>query len=261
MTATKFCSTEVPLPSIGRTLFIDGNTKISGWPEPKPNALSLPAPLTCPGSTPACRAACYAGEMGSIPPELRNRFAHNLKTIETLLNCSYSGDKTWTSVDFGSWIVGNCADVGFRWHVSGDVFSAQYAHWIVTVCLYSPSVQHWVYTRTLDALGPLLAATNLAVNLSADRDNLPAVRDTLAALRLPIQRRVRITYLWSGEPLPTLPQGSVIFPDYQQRHWRRAALPPPPHGVMICGADYFGQSAKLRCGVCTKCGNPRHVRS
>jgi hypothetical protein len=249
---TQFVSTSVYIPVVDRSITIDGNSKISGWDHPAPNALSLPAPGCCPDSTPSCRAACYASsERSTLPGELRERYTANECTVRAILGATDGGYVA--AAQLSRWIAEHCRTVGFRWHVSGDVISDQHAWWIVSVAIMSPEVQHWIYTRTLRAVPILQRAENLAVNISADRDNYPAV------VRVAHDTGARLTYLWRGELLPELPQGSVLFPDYSLRAKNGGTLPPAPWRAMICPGDFFGQSARLRCGVCTKCGNPRHV--
>jgi hypothetical protein len=261
---TEFCYTETP-----GGLFVDGNSKISGW-RPRPNAFSLPAPETCPGSTPTCRRDCYAhSAQSSLPEVLREGYARNRQMIEryharSLLDDSHNRRRTLSIYDasaasaFGAWIRAHCQDIGFRWHVSGDVFAEWYAWWIVEVAETSQPVRHWIYTRSLDWVHILAGfAPNLTVLVSADKDNLYEA--------YPIARKhgLKLAYLWKGEPFVDLREvalrrGDIILPGYGQRRRNGAVLPPPPYRAMICGADYFGQSKRLRCGVCTKCGNPRH---
>ena len=242
---TKFVDTKVRLSS-GFELIVDGNSKISGW-DPRPNAFSLPAPATCPGSTVACRSTCYASSDGSkLPEQLRDRYDANLETLKAIFlepNAGYD-----QAVQFGRWIAEHCQDTGFRWHVSGDVFSDQHAWWIVVAVLVSPEVQHWIYTRTLRVV-PILsqASPGLALSVSADRDNF---RQAAAVAR---EYHARLTYLWSGEEIPELPSKTVIFPDYSAR-----AQQPPPRDPRLCKADLYGHAETRRCGVCTRCGNPRH---
>jgi hypothetical protein len=234
---TEFCYTETP-----DGLFVDGNSKISGW-RPRPNSFSLPAPETCPGSTPTCRRDCYAHSTKSkIPAILREGYTRNLARLPNAHPAA-----------FGAWIREHCQDIGFRWHVSGDVFAEWYAWWIIEVAALSQPVRHWIYTRSLDWVHILAGFTpNLKVLVSADKDNYREARAVAD------KHRLQLTYLWKGEPLPELPPRSIVFPGYGQRRRDGAVLPPPPYRSMICGADYFSQSDRLRCGVCTKCGNPRH---
>lgn len=249
---TKFCTETIAVE--GLPLTIDGNTKIGGWPDPIPNALSLPAPACCPGSTEVCRSTCYASWQGSkLPQALRDRYEANEATIREILAQPDAGYTA--AMQLARWIAAHCRDVGFRWHVSGDVFSDQYAWWIVAVCLGSPEVLHWIYTRTMQAVPILCHAHNLASNVSADRANYRR------ALEVAQCYDCRLTYLWQGEDLPELPSGSVVFPDYPQR--RASGRVDLPRGIkpMLCPADYFGQSERQRCGVCTQCGNPKHARA
>jgi hypothetical protein len=260
---TQFVSTAVTIPAVGLDLVIDGNSKIGGWKDPTPNALSLPAPATCPGSTPTCRATCYASTARTlIPDELRGCYAGNLATIEAILAQPDAGFVA--AVQLSRWIAEHCREVGFRWHVSGDVFSEQYAWWVVVVALVSPEVQHWIYTRTLNAVPILVNAPNLEVNVSADVDNYGAALAAADGL-------ARTCYLATPGPgiVPpddALRDDDVIFPDYALRGRDRAnptdapwwAMLSPRQRRMVCPADFFGQSSRYRCGVCTKCGPPRH---
>jgi hypothetical protein len=260
---TQFVSAAVPIPAIGRELVIDGNSKISGWENPTPNALSLPAPATCPGSTATCRATCYASTARtSIPDALRDHYESNLETIRSILAQPDAGFVA--AVQLSRWIAEHCKNVGFRWHVSGDVFSEQYAWWVVVVALVSPDVQHWIYTRTLNAVPILINAPNLEVNVSADYDNYEAALAAADGI-------ARTCYLATPGPgiVPpddALRDDDVIFPDYALRGRDRAkpteapwwAMLSPRQRRMVCPADFFGQSERVRCGVCTKCGPPRH---
>jgi hypothetical protein len=260
---TQFVSATVHIPAVDRDLVIDGNSKIGGWANPVPNALSLPAPLTCPGSTPTCRATCYASTARTlIPAELRERYEGNLATIHAILEQPDAGFVA--AVQLGRWIAEHCRDVGFRWHVSGDVFSEQYAWWIVVVALTSPEIQHWIYTRTLNAVPILVNAHNLEVNVSADIDNFDAAEAAADGV-------ARICYLATPGPGIVPPGDSlrdedVIFPDYALRGRDRTkptdapwwAMLSPRQRRMVCPADFFGQSERFRCGVCTRCGPPEH---
>lgn len=260
---TQFVSATVHIPAVGLDLVIDGNGKIGGWDNPVPNAFSLPAPVTCPGSTPTCRASCYASTARTlIPAELRERYERNEAAIRTILEQPDAG--YLAAVQLARWIAEHCQGVGFRWHVSGDVFSDQYAWWVVTVALTSPEIQHWIYTRSLRSIPVLVRARNLTVNVSADRDNFEEARAEAKIWGL------RLCYLAAGAgivPPERLRAGDVIFPDYALRGRDRDdpttapwwGLLDPAQRRMVCPADFFGQSSRYRCGVCTKCGNPRHA--
>lgn len=286
---TQFTHTRVEILP-GLSVVIDGNSKITAgngtYANPAPNAFSLPAASVegessghCPGSTVACRASCYVRGLATYSPDVYEAYFENARVLSIVLG---SKDRQWARAAYalGRWIEANCRG-GFRWHVSGDVWNRQHAEWITLVCFASPSVRHWIYTRTFEAVPALVEATNLTVNVSADRDNYADARDVA------IQHGARVAYMATphdprgGQTCPTcgayphaaervacvpadLPDGSVVFPDYPLRgreladpsesaYWRAA-----PHRlrVMTCPADFFGQSEAHRCGPCTKCIDP-----
>jgi hypothetical protein len=260
---TNFCQAEVPLWD-GLSFFIDGNSKITAsngsYDHPKPNAFSLPAASVsgsphCPGSTAACRSACYVHGLAKHAPEIYARYLQNADVLAYVLR-SWR-DALDAATILGDWITEN-APGGFRWHVSGDVQSLEHAKWIADVCAMSRDVSFWIYTRTLVAgiIEALIEAPNLTVNISADRENYYDARTAALATG------ARLTYLArEGEWVPTLPAGSVIFPDYPLRG---RDLPEPTEApwwqtltqeqrAQICPTDFFGQSEAHRCGPCRKC--------
>ncbi len=264
--ATKFCAAEVQLWP-GASLFIDGNSKITRsngtYLEPKPNAFSLPAasvadpyphttPPPCPGSTPTCRASCYVRGLAKHAPELYFKYQSNAEALAQIL--ASDADFAESAITLGYWITEHCAG-GFRWHVSGDVLSVRHAEWIALVCSFAPSVDFWIYTRTLDAVPVLVRVANLAVNVSADADNFAAAR------AIALTHGARICYLTQDGSLPELPGGSVIFPDYSLRGRELAEPTDAPwwrslsheQRAQVCGTDFFGQSEAHRCGPCRKC--------
>ncbi len=278
------------LDYMGRHLWVDGNSKVTSgngsFDRPEPNAFSLVEIADCPFSTPTCREACYVAGP-EMPAELRACYAHNSLTIREILESA--SERAGWAYALGSWIEFNCKggrDIrgnlarsfvsrdsdrrarhgGFRWHVSGDIFSEQYAEWIGDVVFFSQSVRHWIYTRSFEHLGPLLCApklTNLTINLSCDRDNYERARETRE--RYAGVKNLRLCYLTIDGSFPAnLPPGSVIFPDYSLRGRQLDEPTSAPwwQGLStdarkkVCPADFFGQSESIRCGVCTKCIDP-----
>lgn len=232
----------------GLHLFIDGNQKISGW-DPKPNAFSLPQIESCPGSTPTCRSGCYVHALEKHQPDLHALYRHNFETIKEILVWR-GGHNAWAVV-LGSWISEHCADVGFRWHVSGDLFSKAYAEFIYNVWYQSNNINHWIYTRSFYDADQL--PMGMSVNLSADKDNYPAAR---ARLNQGVGHRI-CYYTDDGHVPADLPDGSVIFPDYSLRgntEWRDSL--PEHQRKMLCPVDMYGKSEKHRCGPCKKCIDP-----
>ena len=258
--STSFTFAEVPLFD-GLSFWIDGNSKITWdngtYADPRPNAFSLPHIATCPGSTPRCRESCYVHGLKKAAPEVYAKYELNEGALHSVLLTS--GRTLRAAEILARWIATN-APGGFRWHVSGDVTGISHAHFIVEVCRRAPEVNFWIYTRTLQVVRTLTGAPNLAVNVSADKDNY-AVAESMAHVA-----GARLCYLVSSpdEVIPALPPRAVIFPDYPLRgrslmfpiehHWWKALSPHEARAV--CPADFFGQSEQHRCGPCKKCLRP-----
>lgn len=264
---TQFCSATVPLFA-GLEFWIDGNGKVTRgngtFAEPRPNAFSLPAASVddpyshvggraCPGSTPACRASCYVRGLARAQPALYARYQSNADALAIALSTEQGF--CFSAMRLAAWIEDNAAG-GFRWHVSGDVLHARHAEWIVEVCSLAPSVPFWIYTRTLDCVAALTRADNLAVNVSADVDNF------IDARAIALRYGARLCYLVeNAAPIPALPGGSVIFPDYALRGRDLEVPTDAPwwqsltheQRVQVCPADFGGQSESARCGPCRKC--------
>lgn len=264
----------------GLTLVLDGNSKITAgngtYANPVPNAFSLPAASVdgahhCPGSTAACRASCYVKGLSKHAPDVYAAYHENAEALTRIVGAdesiAYRGEETRAALALGKWISEHCKG-GFRWHVSGDVWHRAHARWIVMVCAASENVRHWIYTRTLDAVPILVHAPNLAVNVSADRDNWLVAREVAHV------NGARVCYMATDEDdarraATGLREGDVLFPDYPIRgrdlpepreasYWRGAS-----HHLraITCVADFFGQSEAHRCGPCSKCLAPMPRRS
>lgn len=257
---TQFIAEEVPVLD-GITLFIDGNSKITAgngtYQEPKPNALSLPHISTCPGATDNCMSSCYVHGLKEKASDLYAKYAQNERVIHRILLTSTSA--ALAAKALGTWIAENCED-GFRWHVSGDVMNNRYAQWIVEVAGFSPKVRHWLYTRSLSLVPILRQAENLAVNISADQDNVEE------ALKVARETGARVCWLTpeDGSIPEGIGEGDVVFPDYHLRG-RSLDVPtshpwwqslPQAQKKLVCPPDFFGQSENHRCGPCSKCMHP-----
>jgi len=130
-----------------------------------------------------------------------------------------------------------------------------HAQWIVDVCHASRDVQHWIYTRTFEAIPALLCAPNLTVNVSADVDNYAQARDVATVYGL------GLCYEATGDGAVPAHLPDVIFPDYALRGrdlerptsaaWWQSLTHEQRQNV--CPADFFGQSEAHRCGPCNKC--------
>ena len=237
--------------------WFDGNGKITWdngtFEKPTANAFSLVQVEDCPGATEVCKENCYVHRLEEAEPEVHAKYRHNSSEIRRALVDPHQAAAV--AVAFAGWIKKN-ASHGFRWHVSGDIFSDRYAQFIAGVCDHAPEVPFWIYTRSFQYLEQILGIPNLVVNLSADADNYAEV------LALHKAHGLRICYMTVDGALPDdLSAGSVIFPSHQLRG---RDLPEPTDAPwwqglthdqkkMVCPPDFFGQSEKLRCGPCKKC--------
>lgn len=264
--STSFVSATVDI-GIGE-LVLDGNGKIARdngtYADPKPNALSILSVDDCPGSTETCRASCYVQGLAKAQPELYEHYRRNSELLRELMDMGEPARRL-AAAKLGNWIRANCTS--FRWHVSGDVFSVNYARWIRDVTEWA-GVPCWIYTRSLWAVPTLMEPANMSVLVSADRDNytvaIPAARACGARVALLLDEVPGGLDGAVGEAmLIDLADGDVIFPDYPIRP--RAY--PDPKGAplwnsltswerrMLCPVDSFGASAHVRCGPCKKCFN------
>lgn len=241
----------------GRAFWFDGNGKITldngSFAAPRANAFSLLHIDDCPGATAICKASCYVHGLKARDPQAYECYRQNSVAIREALD-EGPDHLEGLARGFANWINTNCP-TGFRWHVSGDIFSEVYARFIATVSKRLHGLC-WIYTRSFDFVPLLGGSPQFVVNLSADADNYEAAR------RLHAQAGHRICYMTVDGVVPDdLPAGSVIFPSYELRG---RDLPDPKQAPwwlsitheqqkMVCPPDFFGQSESLRCGPCDKC--------
>lgn len=262
-TQTKFCAATIQTP-VG-PLHFDGNAKITAgngsFEDPKPNAFSLPSRGVeaatgdpgphCPEATPTCLASCYVAGLAAAQSELYQLYRENYTTVEAAIAGPQLG---YVALTMASWINQN-APGGFRWHVSGDLYSCEYALLVSQVVKLSPTVNHWIYTRSFWLTAAFVGLRNMSVNYSVDRDNYEHALKYYEAHRN-ANSPVRLCYLATGDgKVPELPKGSVIFPDYNLRgstsDW--FAELPPQQKQMVCPVDLHGKSERRRCGPCDRC--------
>ncbi len=239
---TKFC-TEKLVGNDGRYLIVDGNQKIADdFHDPKPNAFSLLPVTDCPYRTPTCETSCYVHNLAKFAPDVYDAYAHNSATIREILE----NDAAYWQHHLADWIETHCY-TGFRWHVSGDIFSFEYAGFIAGVVAMT-TVQHWIYTRSLPYLEPIVGLPNLAVNISADKDNFNVAR--VAAK----DYNVQLCFLTTNGYIPAnMPLDGIIFPDYALREGDWFSNLPRARARQVCPVDMFGKTSSRRCMTCRKC--------
>jgi len=260
MSKTKFAIKKLAISLPDNTemiLWFDGNSKITAgngtFYKPTANSFSLIQKEDCPFATEICKSVCYVNNLEKAEVRVHSKFKHNSKIIRIILGNTIIQEIAKEA--FVEYIRHYCSK-GFRWHVSGDIFSMEYARFITSICKKVPNVLFWIYTRSFDYLGELFRIQNLAVNLSMDKNNISE------ALLAHQKFGFRICYLTIDGRVPDwLPVGSVIFPSCNLRG--RDLSDPTTHDwwqslsqiqrKMICPADFFGQSKERRCGPCKKC--------
>ena len=248
----------------GLEFWFDGNGKVTAgngtFADPRPNAFSVLQVRDCPGATPTCSACCYVHRLEVEAPDHHRLYATNSRNLRAILaevDQTRYGPRLPRRLDelargFAAWVREH-APGGFRWHVSGDLIDRGHALLVRKVAHQTPRVQHWIYTRSFRLVTALYGVTNLAINLSADRDNYAEARSLHGT------HHFRLTYLTTDGRVPAdLPEGSVIFPAHELRTDDPRTSPfwsslSGAQRRMVCPPDLWGQSEKLRCGPCRRC--------
>ena len=157
------------------------------------NTFGLPAFVTCPGATPACKGICYAAR---TEHQWAHAVAHTIGRNWELLQTA--GDDEDAIVELLHGLIADFrADLAkvhrrgvpmeplFRLHWDGDFYSLPYARAWRRVILAHPDVTFWTYTRSfappVNVVPVLAGLANLTLYLSVDQDNLPAAKRVLAA--------------------------------------------------------------------------------
>lgn len=144
-------------------VFSRGNSKLGK----SVMTFSLPAIVTCPGSSELCRSLCYATRPFSYfaMPNVQKRYWRNLTLSRR--------------PDFADIAIAQLKSARrklVRWHVSGDIYDATYAAKLLRIVAASPDHKHWIYTRSwrqptiLPALLELVALPQVQLWFSCDRE-------------------------------------------------------------------------------------------
>jgi hypothetical protein len=157
------------------------------WVPRRRNSFGLPPETTCPGRTRFCDG-CYAVTTVEVSKGTAAALEHNLALLratdhdgmvdlldDMLDRYRQDAANGWTKP----------AERIFRWHWSGDFFSAEYADAVAIAARRHPDVGQWVYTRSfvpaLNVVPIIDGIPQLRVYLSIDRWNLEHARPVLAA--------------------------------------------------------------------------------
>lgn len=215
-------------------LLTEGNGKLG---ERGIFVFSLPVHSTCPGSTPTCRACCYA-DSGQIKMQ-QHRYRSKLESAKADSFVS----RMVAEIRRG-WI--GCV----RFHVSGDFFSAEYVAKWEAIARALPHVRFYGYTRSWRVPGMALALASLA-RLGNVRLYFSCDKDSGVPARVPA--RVRLAYLQTA--IDDLPPASfhdregVIFRVRKLRSTvaKRIGL------VMVCPVENGATKHRTDCARCKVC--------
>ena len=214
-------------------VFSEGNDKLGD----RVLTFSLPAVLTCPGSSGLCRSLCYADRPQSrfSLPEVRDCYWRNFALSKR--------------DDFAEVVAALLARTRrerpmVRLHVSGDVYDAAYAWKWLKVARSTPRATFWCYTRSwrvpeiravLEEWGSL---PNMHLWYSYDRETgAPSGQHS----------RIRTAYLRvDGGDEPE--EGPDL---YFREHALRKRTEKHVGGTLVCPAE--NGASKVRCTSCKVC--------
>ena len=110
-----------------------GNRKMGAIP-----SVSLPPIITCPQGAP-CAAKCYAAKMCRIYPNVKHSYQNNLNILNN------NPSEYWRQVEQAAKFTRF-----FRYHVSGDIPSAEYFANMVRLAHLLPGVRFLAFTKRYD---------------------------------------------------------------------------------------------------------------
>lgn len=140
-------------------------------------SLNLPAIKSCPGSTAACEAVCYAN---------RGRYLMNGKWVTDHNWDVLQGDVT--AVERIKWPMKSIKN--HRLLGSGDLYSVPFARSMFRMCDQNPDAGFWMYTRSFAVLREILeeraVPKNLVLFISADECNVAEAESMATLFDLPV---------------------------------------------------------------------------
>lgn len=144
------------------------------------NSFGIPAIKTCPGSTEACIAVCYATSGFFRMPNAKKMYQDNFVQLKTMISAGEKGIEIAAN-EFVKQIKKEVKGNIFRWNIGGDIFKPEYLEIQVRVAEKMPDITFWTYTRSFDEVvewyqkynrGENAVPKNFKLNLSFDRFNI-----------------------------------------------------------------------------------------
>jgi len=205
------------------------------------NSFGLPAGISCPGMTSICGKVCYAKKIERMPylKTVRDNLVHNWDALSNASHFDMYVMLNDMIHDFKAECVKGRRDIPkvFRIHWDGDFFSDDYASaWAMTIQNH-PDVQFWAYTRSFEFVPALVGLDNLALYLSADKDNLED-----AILTRKNNPWVKIALLTD-----TMDEGGMILKEITDRPGAKC-----PENIGAIELMTGKKGACVSCGLCVK---------
>lgn len=196
---------------------------------------SIPAIITCPGATAACKTACYAKRGHYTQPNVQRCYARNL-----------SATKRPGFVANMQHIIATVRPAIMRVHCAGDFYSAAYIRDWIEIIRSAPDTRFYAYTRSwrvpelLPELRKLAQLPNIRLWFSIDKDSRKAPRPS----------RVGLAYMLSAEEdEETIPaKMNLVFRVSRRSVKKRlagAVVCPPENGVTY--------KQPVTCTTCSLC--------
>ncbi len=212
---------------------------------------SLPARLSCPAAAASIKrlgalavcSACYAWQRGNY--RFRGVQAAQLARLQLVRDCLRSDSQTAALAGALVQAIRKAASIPrqphwrglFRWHDSGDLFSAKYVRLVRTVAAATPAITHWIPTREY---------------ATADRRKLQALRQLA---KLPnVVLRCSALAINGRTPKRQLPAGSCA--SYVADSWQAARQLQRQTGALVCpatAANYGKPASERQPASCHSC--------
>ena len=121
--------------NVNRISISAGNTKMGAI-----RSFSLPPILTCPNGCP-CAAKCYAAKICRLRPAVRAAYQRNYDMLQTDPGAVYGALERELTMSRH-----------FRFHVSGDFYSAEYFAHVVELVRNNPACNVLAFTKQFDVV-------------------------------------------------------------------------------------------------------------
>jgi hypothetical protein len=209
---------------------------------------NIPSFSTAPGADFGCRMAdtshcdpdkkyrtggkpCYVPNFAKLRPSVQQSYLKNLSLVDT--------DLATVERQLSAWLVLQ-DPAKFRWHVSGDVYSAEYLDMMIRLAQRHKRIKFLCYTKAIRVIRGRVAdlPDNLIVYVSA-------------------MTQAQVNFLQNDPELCTLPiaYATTDLPDQDNKPSNKARVP----GFLNCAEQLIGHE-RITCRTCNICWSRKNVR-